>query len=37
MKQLPVAASADSTMLEAMKIDSLADQDFSATFEAQKK
>jgi len=35
--KLPVAASADSTMLEAMKVEGLADKDFSATFEAQKK
>jgi len=33
---LPVAASADSTMKSAMAIGSLADSDFSATFEAQK-
>jgi 3-hydroxyisobutyrate dehydrogenase-like beta-hydroxyacid dehydrogenase len=34
---LPVAATADATMKEAMKVGSLADQDFSALFEVQKK
>jgi len=35
--RLPVAATADAAMRSAMRVGNLADLDFSATFEGQKK